>query len=76
MKPLLYNVIFYLLVLVALLAIVSFFFFVIRYVRSTRSIEPFIIEIERKTVVPTVVDLVTIEAYSANTSIKRYFVWR
>ena len=58
------------------LVIIAFSVFVIRYVRSTRSIEPFIIEIERKTGVPTVVDPVTIAAYSANTSVKRYFVWR
>ena len=61
---------------IASLVIIAFSIFVIRYVRSTRSIEPFIIEIERKTGVPTVVDPVTITAYSANTSIKRYFVWR
>ena len=61
---------------VASLVIITFSVFVIRYVRSIRSIEPFIIEIERKTGVPTVVDPVTIEAYSANVSIKRYFVWK
>lgn len=60
---------------VAALIIIALSVFVIRYVRSTRSIEPFIIEIERKTGVPTVVDPITIEAYSSNTAIKRYFVW-
>ena len=48
---------------------------VVRYVRSTRSIEPFVIEIEKKTGVPTVVDPVTIAAYSADEAVRRYFVW-
>jgi len=60
----------------AALVTIVFSVFVIRYVQSTRSIEPFIIEIERKTGVPTVVDPVTVQAYSADTSIKRFFVWR
>jgi type IV secretion system protein VirB8 len=47
---------------------------VIRYIKSTRSLEPFVIEIEQKTGVPTVVDPLTIEAYSADQAIKRYFV--
>ena len=58
------------------LVVIAMSVFVIRYVRSTKSIEPFIIEIERKTGVPTVVDPVSVAAYSANTSVKRYFVWR
>lgn len=48
----------------------------IRYVKSTRSIEPFVIEIERKTGVPTVVDPVSAIAYSAQDSVKRYFVMK
>lgn len=49
---------------------------VIRYVKNTKSIEPFVIEIEERTGVPTVVDPVTIEAYSANDAVVRYFVMK
>ncbi len=48
----------------------------IRYIKSTRSIEPFVIEIERKTGVPTVVDPISVKAYSADDAIKRYFVMK
>ncbi|RZI47259.1 type IV secretion system protein [Rickettsiales endosymbiont of Peranema trichophorum] len=49
---------------------------VIRYVKSGRTVEPFVIEIEPKTGVPTVVDPLTIRAYSSNDAIKRYFVMK
>ncbi|KIE04289.1 Type IV secretion system protein VirB8 [Candidatus Jidaibacter acanthamoeba] len=48
----------------------------IRYIKSTRSIEPFVIEIERKTGVPTVVEPVSVKAYSADDAVKRYFVMK
>jgi type IV secretion system protein VirB8 len=48
----------------------------IKYLKSNKSIEPFVIEIEERTGVPTVVDPVTIEAYSANDSIVRYFIMK
>ena len=47
---------------------------VIRYVKSSRSLEPFVIEIEKKTGVPTVVDRLSIEAYSEDEAVRRYFV--
>lgn len=47
----------------------------ITYIKSTRTIEPFVIEIEQKTGVPTVVDPVTAAIYSGQESMKRYFVW-
>ena len=46
----------------------------IRYIKSTRSIEPFVIEIERKTGVPTVVDPVSAKIYTQDVALKRYFV--
>ena len=63
-------------ILAASILTTAFSAFVIRYVKSTKSIEPFVIEIERKTGVPTVVDPVSIEAYSSNQAISRYFVWK
>jgi type IV secretion system protein VirB8 len=60
---------------IACLIVVTLSVLVVRYVRSTRSIEPFVIEIEKKTGVPTVVDPVTIAAYSADDAVRRYFVW-
>lgn len=62
-------------IIVAALAVIAFSMFMIKYVRSTRTIEPFVIEIESKTGVPTVVDPVTLSAYSSNQAIKRYFIW-
>lgn len=47
---------------------------VIGYMKSSQTIEPFVIEIEPKTGVPTVVDPVTITKYSADESVKRYFI--
>jgi type IV secretion system protein VirB8 len=48
----------------------------ISYIKNTRSIEPFVIEIEQKTGVPTVVEPLTAKAYSGQDAIKRYFVWK
>ncbi len=48
----------------------------IRYLKNTQSIDPFVIEIEEKSCVPTVVKPLSIETYSANESIKRYFVMK
>ncbi len=46
----------------------------LRYVKNTKSIEPFVIEIERKTGIPTVVDPLTVHNYSANEVVKRALV--
>lgn len=48
----------------------------IRYLKNTQSIDPFVIEIEKKSGVPTVVKPLSIETYSANESIKRYFIMK
>ena len=48
----------------------------ISYIKSTRSIEPFVIEIEPKTGVATVVTPIDSEVYSENEAIKRYFIWK
>ncbi len=62
------------LVLVVSLAIIGLSVSALRYIKNSKSIEPFVIEIEPKAGVPTVVDPVTIKAYSANDAIRRYFV--
>ncbi len=46
----------------------------LRYIGSTKVIEPFVIEIEKNTGVPTVVDPLTVKAYSADDAILRYFI--
>ncbi len=63
----------FVLLMVCVVAIV-FATLAIRYLKSTRSIEPFVIEIERKTGVPTVVDPLTNKAFTGDEAIKRYFI--
>ncbi|CAL7961529.1 type IV secretion system protein VirB8 [Alphaproteobacteria bacterium] len=65
---------FFIIVAIASIVIVISAIFVIRYIKSTKSIEPFVIEIERKTGVPTVVESVSAKDYTADESIKRYFI--
>lgn len=60
--------------LLACVVVIAFSALAIRYLKSTRSIEPFVIEIERKTGVPTVVDPLTDKAFTGDEAIKRYFV--
>ena len=48
--------------------------FTIRYIKSTKSVEPFVIEIDKKSGVPTVVDPVNIKVYTGDEVMKRYFV--
>ncbi len=62
-------------VTVLLLGVMVISIITIRYLRSTKSIEPFIIEIEKKTGVPTVVEPVSVKMYSANEAIRRYLIW-
>lgn len=47
----------------------------VSFIKNSRTIEPFVIEIEQKTGVPTVIDPQTIKALSAQESIQRYFIW-
>lgn len=46
----------------------------IRHIKNTKSIEPFVIEIERKTGVPTIVDPLKIKEYAADEAVKRSLV--
>jgi type IV secretion system protein VirB8 len=48
----------------------------IRYLKNTQNIEPFVIEIEEKTGVPTVVEPLSVKAYSANEAVTKYFVMK
>lgn len=68
------NVLF-LVVLVSLVAI-SVLTFNIGFLKSTTSIEPFVIEIDPKSGVPTVVDPLDAKAFMANDAIRRYFILR
>ncbi|MDF3047126.1 MAG: type secretion system protein VirB8 [Candidatus Midichloriaceae bacterium] len=62
-------------ILLVSMAIIVFLNFSISYIKSTKTIEPFVIEIEPKTGVPTVVEPLSIVAYSSNEVINRYFIW-
>ncbi|MCE2991776.1 MAG: type IV secretion system protein, partial [Candidatus Jidaibacter sp.] len=62
-------------ILLISMAIIVFLNFSISYIKSTKTIEPFVIEIEPKTGVPTVVEPLSIVAYSSNEVINRYFIW-
>ncbi len=65
---------FALLLLLISFSVIFMSLFAIRYLKSTQTIEPFVIEIEKKTGVPTVVEPLSVETYSADESIKRYFL--
>ncbi len=67
---------FFILLTILSIVVIMLSVLVIRYIKNTKSIEPFVIEIEPKTGVPTVVDPITIKDYSANQAIKRYFVMK
>lgn len=62
-------------ILIVAIATIVFLNFSISFIKSTKSIEPFVIEIEPKTGVPTVVQPLSAIAYTANEAINRYFVW-
>jgi type IV secretion system protein VirB8 len=47
----------------------------ISFIKSTRTIEPFVIEIEPKTGVPTVVIPKTSEALSEDEAIRKFYIW-
>ncbi|WP_322497967.1 VirB8 family type IV secretion system protein [Candidatus Cyrtobacter comes] len=65
-----------LLITVILLLVMFVSIMTIRYLRSTKSVEPFIIEIEKKTGVPTVVEPVSIQMYSADEAVRRSLIWQ
>lgn len=48
----------------------------IRYVKNTQTIEPFVIEIERHSGIPTVVTPVDTRVYSSDEAVKRYFIMK
>ena len=68
------NILFGLL-LISIATVFSLTFF-ISYIKGIKSIEPFVIEIEPKTGVPTVVEPLSAVVYSGDEAVKRYFVWR
>lgn len=67
------NLLFIILLVSAVMIV--FLNFSISYIKSTKSIEPFVIEIEPKTGVPTVVEPLSVIAYSGNEVINRFFIW-
>lgn len=48
----------------------------IRYVKTAQTIEPFVIEIEEKSGIPTVVTPVSTRVYSEDDAVKRYFIMK
>ena len=43
---------------------------------STKKVEPFVIEIDKKTGIPSVVDPISIESLIADDAVKKYFIWK
>jgi type IV secretion system protein VirB8 len=64
----------FVLILIAFATII-FLTFSVSFIKGTKSIEPFVIEIEPKTGVPTVVEPLSVVAFTANEAISRYFIW-
>jgi type IV secretion system protein VirB8 len=58
------------LLMVAMTASIIF----VKFVVSSKSLEPYVIEVEEKSGVPTVVDQMTSQTLSADESIKKYFI--
>jgi type IV secretion system protein VirB8 len=46
----------------------------VKFVVSSKSLEPYVIEIEAKSGVPTVVDQVSLQDLTANEAVKKYFI--
>ena len=63
---------FTLLLLTAMTASIIF----VKFVVSSKSLEPYIIEVEEKSGIPTVVEPLTIRNLTADESIKRYFIYQ
>ena len=63
-----------LVVTVLSIALILFSVILIRYFKDTSNVEPFVIEIEKKTGVPTVIDPVSFHMYSSNESVLKYFL--
>ncbi|MDZ5760958.1 VirB8 family type IV secretion system protein [Lyticum sinuosum] len=64
-----FILIFFICVLVITLSIVT-----IRYIKNTQTIEPFVIEIEQKSGVPTVIKPLDVKEYSANVAVKESLI--
>ncbi len=58
------------LLMVAMTASIIF----VKFVVSSKSLEPYIIEVEEKSGVPTIVDQLTSQTLTADESIKKYFI--
>jgi len=63
-----------LLALFAMIAVTISVIFV-KQVTSSKSLEPYVIEIEEKTGVPTVVEQLSQSSFTTNTTLKRYFLY-
>jgi len=60
--------------LMAMAAVIVATIFV-KQITSSKSLEPYVIELEEKTGIPTVVDQVTLTQLTANMSVKKYFLY-
>ena len=67
------NILFLFAVIAMIAVTVSVFF--VKQVTSSKSLEPYVIEINEKTGIPTVVDQVTTERITADRAIVRYFLY-
>ena len=46
----------------------------VNHILSSRSLEPYIIEVEEKTGIPTVVERLTVKEFTGNELMKQYFI--
>lgn len=64
-----FILLFFVAVIVIVLSIIT-----IRYIKNTQTIEPFVIEIEQKSGVPTVIKPLDVKEYSANQAVKEALI--
>jgi len=66
------NILFFFSVFSVISMVITVLF--VKYVISSKSLDPYVIEIEDKTGVPTVVDQMTSKTFTADEAIKKYFL--
>lgn len=52
----------------------SFAIVLVKYIMSSKSLEPYVIEVEQKTGIPTIVDQLTVKNFTGDELMKKYFI--
>lgn len=66
------NILFFFSVFSVISMVVTIIF--VKYVISSKSLDPYVIEVEDKTGIPTVVDQMTVRTFTGDEAIKKYFL--